>query len=198
MWNQRYSGDEYLFGTEAAAFLRREAECIPERSKVLSVADGEGRNSVFLAGLGHHVTAMENAPNAIAKARKLAQDRDVSVDFQQADIEHWDWAPEAYDAVVGIFIQFMDPEMRRRVFDGITRTLRPGGKFLLHGYTPKQLEYGTGGPKSEPALYTPERLRAELPGFEILRIDTYDAHVDEGTGHSGMSALIDYIGQKPA
>lgn len=170
MWNQRFASDEYLFGTEAAEFLKREAECIPARSRVLSVADGEGRNSVYLAGLGHDVTAMENAPNALAKARKLAADKGVSVTFREADIEHWDWQPEAFDAVAGIFIQFMGPEMRRKIFDGITRTLRPGGLFLLHGYTPKQLDYGTGGPKSEPALYTPERLRTDLPGLEVLRL----------------------------
>lgn len=197
MWNERYASDDYLFGREAAAFLKREAGRIPAGSRVLSVADGEGRNSVFLAGLGHDVTAMENAPNALAKARKLAAEKGVTVDFREADIEHWDWQPDAFDAVAAIFIQFMGPEMRRQVFDGIIRTLKPGGLFLLHGYTPKQLEYGTGGPKSEPALYTPDRLRADLPGLEELRLEEYEVHVDEGAGHSGMSALIDYIGRKP-
>ncbi|WP_102226032.1 SAM-dependent methyltransferase [Acidimangrovimonas sediminis] len=196
MWNDRYASDAYLFGTEPAAFLRAEAERIPPGSRVLMVADGEGRNSVYLAGLGHEVTAMDGAPNAVAKARKLAAARGVTVEFHVADIGTWDWTPEAYDAVAAIFIQFVGPEARRAVFEGIRRTLRPGGILLLHGYTPKQLDYGTGGPKAVENLYTEDQLRAELPGFEIDRLEAYEAHVDEGEGHSGQSALIDFVARK--
>ncbi|MDA3887685.1 MAG: class I SAM-dependent methyltransferase [Allgaiera sp.] len=197
MWNERYASQDYLFGTEPAAFLKREAGRLTPKSRMLAVADGEGRNSVHLAGLGHDVRAMDGAANAVEKARKLAAERGVSASFEVADITTWDWAPDSYDAVVAIFIQFVGPEARRQIFEGITRTLKPGGLLLLHGYTPKQLEFGTGGPKVLENLYTPEQLRAELPGLTIERLEAYEADVDEGKGHSGRSALIDFIGRKP-
>ena len=198
MWDERFAGDDYHFGTEPAEFLRRTAGALPKGARVLSVADGEGRNSVYLAGLGHDVVAMDGSSVGIAKARKLAQARGVAVEYIHADIAAWDWAPEAFDAVVGIFIQFMGPDMRRTVFDGMTRTLRPGGVLLLHGYTPKQIEFGTGGPKVVENLYTPEQLRADFPGLGIETLEAYEAEVDEGAGHKGRSALIDLIARKPA
>ncbi|MFC2966758.1 SAM-dependent methyltransferase [Acidimangrovimonas pyrenivorans] len=197
MWDERFAGEDYLFGTEPAAFLAAQAGRLQAGSDVLCVADGEGRNSVYLAGLGHRVTAMDGAANGIAKAKKLAERRGVAVDYHLADIAEWDWSEGTYDAVVAVFIQFMGPEMRRRVFDGLTRTLKPGGVLLLHGYTPKQLDYGTGGPRILENLYTADQLRAELPGVEIETLREYEAMVDEGKGHSGRSALVDLIGRKP-
>jgi len=197
MWDERFAGDEYHFGTEPADFLRRSASILPEGARILSVADGEGRNSVHLAALGHEVVAMDGSSVGVEKARKLAQARGVTVAYHHADIAAWDWTPDAFDAVVAIFIQFMGPEMRRTVFDGITRTLKPGGLLLLHGYTPKQLEYGTGGPKVAENLYTPDQLRDELPGLTIETLHAYEAEVDEGAGHKGRSALIDLIARKP-
>lgn len=197
MWNDRYASDDYLFGTEPAAFLKREAGRLTPGSRVLAVADGEGRNSVYLASLGHDVRAMDGAPNAVAKARKLAAARGAHPSFEVADITAWDWTPESYDAVAAIFIQFVGPGPRRQIFDGITRTLRPGGLLLLHGYTPKQLEYRTGGPPILENLYTEDQLRAELPRLTVERLEAYDAEVEEGAGHSGLSALIDFIGRKP-
>ena len=107
------------------------------------------------------------------------------------------WEPDAYDLVVGIFIQFMGPEDRTKVFKGIQTTLRSGGRLLLHGYRPEQLAYGTGGPPIAENMYTEELLGAAFPNLETERLVAYDAEIAEGTGHAGMSALIDYIGRKP-
>lgn len=196
MWDERYSTDEYLFGTEPAGFLVAHADVLEPASRVLAVADGEGRNSVYLAQLGHDVVAMDASPVGVAKARQLAAQRDVTVDFHVADIMTWDWTPGAYDAVVAIFIQFLSPEQRSDVFAAMQRTLRPGGRLLLHGYRPEQVALGTGGPPDPAAMYTEELLRDAFGAMEIERLESYDTVIEEGNGHSGRSALIDLIAVK--
>ena len=196
MWDERYSIDGYLFGTEAADFLVAHAALIAPASRVLAVADGEGRNSVYLAQLGHDVLAMDASPVGVAKARQLAAERGVTVDFQVADVLTWDWTPDAYDAVVGIFIQFLSPEQRLGVFEGMQRTLRPGGRLLLHGYRPEQVALGTGGPPDPTYMYTEDFLRDTFGAMDIERLESYDTVIEEGDGHSGQSALIDLIATK--
>ncbi|SDI09445.1 Methyltransferase domain-containing protein [Lutimaribacter saemankumensis] len=144
MWEERFKTPDYVFGTEPAQSLRDHQSCLSQGKTALSVADVEGRNSVFMAQCGMDVTALEFAPSAIAKARKLASSRGVTVDFRQTDVLAHDW-PDTYDIVVGIFIQFVGPDDRRRLFDGMKRSVKQGGLIMLHGYTPRQLEYGTGG-----------------------------------------------------
>jgi cyclopropane fatty-acyl-phospholipid synthase-like methyltransferase len=196
MWDERYARDGYLFGTDPAAFLRAHVEFLQSGHNALVVADGEGRNSVFIAEQGLNVTAMDASPVGIGKAQALAAERGVRVAFELADILEWDWAPDSYDLVVGIFIQFLGPEDRSTVFTGMQRTLRSGGRLLLHGYRPEQLEYGTGGPPILENLYTEELLAGSFPDLMTERLQAYDAEIEEGTGHVGMSALIDYIGRK--
>ncbi len=196
MWDERYSIEGYLFGTEPADFLVAHAHLLEVPSRVLVVADGEGRNSVYLAQLGHDVSAMDASPVGVAKARQLAAARDVTVDFQVADIMAWDWRPDAYDAVVAIFIQFLSPEQWPAVFDGMQRTLRPGGRLLLHGYRPEQVALGTGGPPDPAHMYTEEMLRDAFGAMDIERLESYDTVIEEGDGHSGRSALIDLVATK--
>jgi cyclopropane fatty-acyl-phospholipid synthase-like methyltransferase len=165
-------------------------------SSVLAVADGEGRNSVFLAEHGLHVTAMDISPVGAAKARRLATERGVSVDVRVADILEWEWVPEAYDAVVAVFIQFLDPQQRSTVFDGMQRTLRPGGRLLLHGYRPEQVKNGTGGPPIPEHLYSEALLIDAFADLEIEHLESYDTTIEEGTGHRGAAAPIDLIATK--
>jgi len=197
MWNERYAGDEYHFGTEPAAFVTRHAHYLPPGAAVLSVADGEGRNSVWLAQQGMRVTAMDGAPNAVDKGRRLAEARGVSVDFHVADIAEWDWDAVQYDAVLAVFIQFAPPAMRDRIFDGFVRALKPGGLLMLHGYAPRQVGYATGGPGIAEHMYTTDLLRARFGGFGFLELSDYDAEIHEGRGHSGRSALVDCVARKP-
>ncbi len=197
MWDERYAKPGYLFGTEPAAFLRAQAGHVAPGARILCVADGEGRNSVWLAGQGHEVTAFDASPVALEKARKLAQARGVRVDYRLSTVEDWDWSRE-FDAVVAIFIQFLAPDARDTVFHQMKRAIRPGGVLLLHGYAPRQVDYGTGGPPCRENMYTADILRAAFADFEILRLADYDAVIREGTGHSGLSGLVDLVARKPA
>ncbi|MCV2881272.1 SAM-dependent methyltransferase [Actibacterium sp. XHP0104] len=197
MWNERFSTKDYVFGTEPAAFLKRAAPLLAPGQSALAVADGEGRNSVWLAEQGLEVTAFDFAPNGLDKGRALAKARGVTVDFRQSDIFKWDWAGTQYDVVAAIFIQFMGPGPREQVFQGLKQALKPGGLLLLHGYAPRQVGYGTGGPGVEENMYTTDLLRQAFDGFEILRLDDYDAEIDEGHGHKGLSGLVDLIARKP-
>jgi SAM-dependent methyltransferase len=196
MWDERYSIDDYLFGTEPADFLVAQVHLLEPGLRALVVADGEGRNSVYLAQQGVEVVAMDASAVGVAKARKLADARGVEVDFRVADIMTWEWAPDAYDLVVAIFIQFLTPDQRPTVFDGMQHTLCPGGRLLLHGYRPEQVALGTGGPPNPAHMYTEELLRDAFGAMDIERLESYDAEIDEGTGHSGMSALIDLVAVK--
>lgn len=195
-WNERYAADEYLFGTAPNAFLVREVHRLAPGSKVLAVADGEGRNSVFLAQHGHRVVATDVSERALDKARALAKRRRVEVEYRQVNLSEWEWPTEAFDAVVGIFIQFAGPGLREDIFDGIHRSLKQGCMLLLEGYREEQLAYGTGGPPSIENLYSEDSLRRSFSSWDIELLGSYDAEIEEGSGHSGKSALIDLVARK--
>jgi SAM-dependent methyltransferase len=196
-WNKRFSAEGYLFGTEPNAWLRRHADVWPPGGRVLCVADGEGRNSVWLAERGLAVDAFDISEVGVRKARSLAAEHGVAVDFQVADCEGLAWPESVYDGVAAIFFQFADPALRQRIFAGIARCLKPGGVLVLQGYGPKQLEYRTGGPPIASHLYTPPLLREAFAELEILELQEYEAEVAEGTGHKGWSALIGLVARKP-
>jgi SAM-dependent methyltransferase len=192
-WNARFSAEHYVFGTAPNAFLAAQAPRLKPGMRALCVADGEGRNSVWLAQQGLRVTAFDYSPTGLAKARKLAAQAGVTVDYHQADIRAWDWDAAQYDVVAAIFFQFLTPAERPPVFEGLKRALKPGGLLIVQGYLPEQIEYGTGGPKARENMYTEELLRRHFGDLEILHLAAHHDVVDEGPGHSGMSALIDLI-----
>jgi cyclopropane fatty-acyl-phospholipid synthase-like methyltransferase len=192
VWNQRYgTTDGYLFGTLPNAFLLSQQHLLKPGAHCLAVADGEGRNGVWLAEQGLRVLSVDSSTVALNKARKLARQRGVEVDFVQADLLNWDWGNHRFDVVVAIFIQFAAPEQRRQMFADIRRSLKPGGLLLLQGYTPRQLEYGTGGPSQVENLYTETMLRDAFSEWDILHLREHDDFISEGSAHHGMSALID-------
>jgi cyclopropane fatty-acyl-phospholipid synthase-like methyltransferase len=194
VWNQRYSTtDGYLFGTHPNEFLLTQQDLLKQGAYCLAVADGEGRNGIWLAERGLRVLSVDSSVVAVNKARRLAQQRGVKVDVEQADLLQWDWGKERFDVVVAIFIQFAAPEQRVQMFENIRRCLKPGGLLLLQGYTPRQLEYGTGGPSQAENLYTEAMLREYFSGWDILHLREHDDFISEGTAHHGMSALIDMV-----
>lgn len=197
-WDARYDRADYLFGTEPNAFLKSEAAQLDELGEVLCVADGEGRNSVWLAKQGFRVHAVDASAIALDKARALATREGVAdaIRFEQVDLTRWHWPKARYHAVVAIFIQFAGPTARADLFSGMKEALVPGGLLLLQGYRPEQIGYGTGGPGAAENLYDEPMLRSAFDDFEIRKLVSYDAEISEGDGHNGMSALIDLIARK--
>ncbi len=196
-WERKFAGAGYEFGTAPNAFLVREAPRIVMPGDVLCIADGEGRNSTWLAEQGHRVHAVEASLNAIAKAQALAGSRGVEVRHEQVDLDEWSWPVAAYDAVIAIFIQFSDPDGRRRLFSQIAAALRPGGVLLIEGYGRGQLAFATGGPKSAVYLYTVGEMESAFPALDLQLLAEYDVPLDEGPRHRGMSALVDLVAVAP-
>lgn len=197
-WDERYAGEEYLFGTEPNAFLQSQQHLLRPGQNCLAVADGEGRNGVWLAQRGLQVLSVEGSAVALEKARKLGQRRNVQIAFEQADLEHWEWGENRFDVVAAIFIQFAGPALRAKIFANIKRCLKPGGLLLLQGYTPRQLEFKTGGPPVAENMYTEALLQETFSDMEWLHFAEHDGIIREGTGHHGMSALIDLAARKRA
>lgn len=196
-WNDRFNTPEYIFGTAPNAWLTTQAHRFQAGQRALCVADGEGRNSVWLAQQGLHVDAFDVAENAVNKARSLAQQAGVTVQYECCDCLTWQ-APEAqYDVVAGIFIQFLAPPQRAVLFERMQAALKPGGLLLLQGYTPQQLVYKTGGPSELEHLYTADFLRSAFSGLNILELQEYEAELQEGSRHAGLSAVVGLVGQKP-
>ncbi len=196
-WDTRYAAEGYLFGTAPNAFLARQAPRLRPGLSALALADGEGRNGVWLAEQGLDVLSIDASAVALDKARLMARERGVKLRFEQADLATWAFPEQSFDLVVAIFIQFAGPELRARLFAGIRRALRPDGLLLLEGYRPEQLGYRTGGPPNAENLYTEPMLRAAFAGMEIIELASYDAEIAEGTAHHGMSALIDLVARQP-
>lgn len=196
-WDERYQGEAYLFGEAPNAFLAAQAHRLRPGLSVLAVADGEGRNGVWLAEQGLDVLSVDSSPVAQAKAARLAQARGTTLRLEEVDLASWTWPEAQFDVVAAIFIQFAGPELRDEIFAGLKRTLKPGGLLLLEGYRPEQIDYGTGGPRAPENLYTEALLRAAFSDFEILELSAYDAVIEEGAGHSGQSALIDLVARRP-
>ncbi|MHB1109765.1 MAG: class I SAM-dependent methyltransferase [Devosia sp.] len=196
-WNERYNTDHYVFGETPNAFLATQVDIVRKYRTALAIADGEGRNGVWLAEQGLDVLALDSSSVGLEKSQRLAAKRGVRIETRLGDIAAYDWPENQFGLVVAIFIQFADPALRSAIFEGIRTTLRPGGTVILEGYRPEQIAYGTGGPRQVENLYTRRILEDAFSGFEILHLDEGDAEVREGTGHAGMSALIDLVARKP-
>ena len=195
-WDARFAGDDYIFGTAPNLFLAAQRPRLLAGRRALSIADGEGRNSVWLASQGHAVDAFDISEVGVAKAQRLAREHQVSVNFAVADCDSFAWPEAHYDGVAAIFVQFADPASRERLFANIVKTLKPGGTLVLHGYTPKQLEYKTGGPPVLSHLYTEALLRESFAALDIQVLREYEEDVNEGQGHRGHSALIGLVARR--
>jgi SAM-dependent methyltransferase len=194
-WDERYRSAEYAYGTEPNEFLKAQADALP-KGRALAIGDGEGRNGVYLATLGHSVTSLDQSTEGLAKAQRLAAERGVAITTVQADLATWTFPERSFEAIVAIFCHLPEA-VRRRVHRESVRALVPGGVFLLEAYTPAQLAFGTGGPKDVALLYRLDQLREELAGldFEIAR--EVEREVHEGPLHGGPSATVQIVARAP-
>lgn len=199
-WDQKYDMPDYKYGKQANRFLREQAVRLSPASKVLLPGDGEGRNSVWLAEQGHHVTAMDSSAVGLEKTRQLALDRGVSLDIVLADLELWVPEPASFDAVVLTYVH-LPPSWRARAHQRLVQGLRPGGWLILEAFHPRQLGYHSGGPKDEALLYTREMIQSDMALFPATALHEVmawegEALLDEGSGHQGPAYVTRYIAQR--
>ncbi len=195
-WNQRFAQADYLFGLAPNQYLQQQAAHL-QPGHALAVADGEGRNGVWLAEQGLSVDAFDFSSVGLDKARALAQARGVEVHWVCSDWQGFDWQPEAWANVVAIFIQFATPAEREQLFARMHESLKPGGTLVIQGYGFEQLRFNTGGPGKREHLYDEALLLQAFAGYEVLDLRTYEADLAEGCGHSGRSALVGLTARKP-
>jgi SAM-dependent methyltransferase len=196
-WETTYATAEYVFGTAPNRFLATCKPILPKAGRALAIADGEGRNGVWLAEQGLDVLSLDFSPTAQAKAKRLADERGVSVSFEQGDAHTWSYPTAAFDVVVDVFTQFSTPNARTLKWTGMLGALKSGGVLIVQGYTPRQLVYGTGGPKSIENLYTRELLVQAFGHLRDVSIVEEEVELDEGPRHRGMSAIIGLTARKP-
>jgi SAM-dependent methyltransferase len=195
-WEQRFAVPDYAFGKAPNYFLASCKPLLPRSGKALAVADGEGRNGVWLAEQGLDVVSLDFSPSAQRKVRDLAKERGVTVTVLQGDAHTFDYPEAAFDVVVEIFTQFSTPAERAVKWTGMRKALRPGGLLIIQGYTPKQLQYGTGGPKEIENLYTRAMLEEAFCDLHDVTIVEEELELHEGTSHGGMSAVINLTARK--
>ena len=194
MWDERYSSDLYVYGTEPNEFLRRVVGLV-DKGRALCLGEGEGRNAVYLAQLGHQVVAVDASAVGLAKAQRLAQEKGVQIETVHADLQHYDLQSEYWDAIVSIFCH-LPPGLRKQLHAKVVAGLRRGGVFILEAYTPAQLAYKSGGPPSEELMMSLVELRRELQGLSFLQARETVREVNEGELHTGSGAVVQIVARK--
>ena len=195
MWERRYAGGVYFYGTEPNDFLRASLPGLPG-GDALCLAEGEGRNAVFLAQAGYAVSSVDLAEAGVRKTRRLAQRNGVNVAAVVGDLSVFELGQARWDLIVSIFAH-MPSAVRRDVHARVVPSLRPGGVFLLEAYTPAQIGRRTGGPSSADLTMTLAQLRDELAPLEMLHGVELEREVREGSGHTGPGAVVQVIARKP-
>ena len=197
MWDERYNEKEYVYGTDPNDFLKETVTSLKISSgKCLLLADGEGRNGVFMAERGFDVTSVDYSAPGLEKAQSLAQARNVKITTVQADLANYDMGTEQWDCIVGIYCHF-PPPIRAKVLAALPGSLKPGGYFLLECYTPEQIKNGTGGPPSPDFMYSKQILGDALDGqLEVTRNEELEREVVEGKYHTGKANVVQFIGKK--
>lgn len=194
-WNERYSHEAYAFGTSPNDFLTASVNLFSQPSRILCLAEGEGRNAVFLALEGHEVYAVDQSEAGKAKALKLAKEHGVSIHYQIGDLSQYDMGIGAWDGIISISAH-TPSVLRKHILTSAKHALKPGGIFLLEGYNAEQLRYGTGGPKDEDMLFSLDELNAAFCDCTILHAKNTIRDIQEGLYHSGKSSVTQFIARK--
>ena len=193
MWNEKYSDPRFIYGIASNDFLKQSVHHFQPSGSILCIAEGEGRNAVWLAELGFNVTAVDASEVGLSKGLTLAKSKGVKVDWIHADLQHYNPGKQVWDGVVAIFAH-LPPDLRSQVHADCVESLKEGGVLLLEAYTPEQLEFKTGGPSNPDWLMTPEILEQELQGLTFERLQKVERKIIEGIGHTGTGSVMQAIG----
>ena len=191
-WDDRYADSDYLFGTAPNDFLKSVANRLTPNSQILCLADGEGRNGVYLATLGHKVTAIDQSRVGLEKAKKLAEQKQVSIETIEADLAEYDLGVESWDCIVSIFFH-IPSAVRAHIYPRIITALKPGGILILESYTPEQLNHGTGGPSIADLMLTKGELAQNFSEMNVKHLEELEREVIEGAGHTGLASVVQLL-----
>jgi SAM-dependent methyltransferase len=194
-WNERYADSDYLFGTDPNDFLKSVSDRLSPNSTILCLADGEGRNGVYLATQGHQITAVDQSRVGLEKANQLAEQKQVSIDTIEADLAEYDLGVESWDCIVSIFFH-IPGEVRDLIYPRIITALKPGGILILESYTPEQLKHGTGGPPVADLMLTKKDLAHYFAKMNVEHLEELEREVIEGTGHTGMASVVQLLARR--
>jgi SAM-dependent methyltransferase len=194
-WDERFSEKGFFYGTEPNDFLREHYKLFKDRGSILCLGEGEGRNAVFLAQCGFDVTAVDGSSKGFLKLNQLAQEKKVKVNCVLSDLAEFQIGREKWNGIVSIWCH-LPKELWKELYQKIQVGLKPGGLFLLEHYTPRQLQFKTGGPPTEDLLTTLTDLKSELSSLNVLMGQEIDRDIKEGRGHVGKSAVVQFIGRK--
>ncbi|NLY65501.1 MAG: class I SAM-dependent methyltransferase [Alcaligenaceae bacterium] len=195
MWNERYASEEYMYGTEPNTFLAEHASML--KGPVLSLAEGEGRNAVFLASQGLDVHGVDSSEVGLAKAQALAQKKGVQIQTEVADLASFEPKENHYGSVISIFAH-LPGTIRQRLYPLVEKSLKPGGLFLMEAYTEEQLPRKTGGPKNLDMLMSKAKIEHDFANYEPVLLRVLEREVHEGQLHTGLASVIQFIGRKKA
>ncbi|QBG49117.1 methyltransferase domain-containing protein [Verrucomicrobia bacterium S94] len=195
MWNKTYSTNEFVYGTEPNDFLKKNADLLKPGS-VLCLADGEGRNGVYLAKRGFDVTSVDQSEVGLRKARKLAEANNVEIKTICADLNDFAEEPNCWDNIVSIFCH-LQPPLRKKVHAASAKALTGNGIFLLEAYAPEHLEMpGTGGPPVPEMMYSAKMLKQDFESLDIFHVRQTEREVNEGSKHYGQAAVVQFIARR--
>lgn len=196
MWNQRYDRPDFFYGTEPNDFLVSQIHRFKAASKILCLAEGEGRNAIYLASLGHQVSTLDSSSVGLAKGEALAKTRQLSLNWICADLAEYDLGLEQWDAIVCIF-GHLPPALRAKVLGQIPAALNQQGLFIAEYYHPDQVKYGTGGPPDPTWMPMCDQIQQELGSpCLILHQAEIERVVIEGIGHTGLAKVSQWVSQK--
>lgn len=194
-WDERYSEAGFVYGTEPNDFLASKAAIIPP-GKILSLAEGEGRNAVYLASLGYEVTGVDGSAIGLEKAQALAAARGVAITTIVADLAEYEIGSGKWDGIVSCYCH-VPTAIRIPLHRAVVRGLKRGGVFVLEAFSKEQLAYGTGGPQSSDLLMSLDEVKQELDGLELRHAVQLEREVREGSRHTGLASVIQILGVKP-
>ncbi len=194
MWDERYDSEQYAYGKQPNDFLAQQYQQLP-KGNVISLAEGEGRNAVFLAKMGYSVTAVDGSKVGLEKAAKLAIEHNVNIELIHADLAEFDFGEAKWDAVVSIYCP-LPSAVRSAVYKRAVKGLKPGGVFLLEAYTPEQINYNTGGGPSADTKTSKNDLEDDLTGLSFVHLEELKREVFEGSYHTGLASVLQAIAKK--
>ncbi|KAB2494216.1 SAM-dependent methyltransferase [Priestia endophytica] len=195
-WNTRFQSEQYVYGREPNVFLTEFQKKIKVPGDALTIAEGEGRNAVYLAEQGLNVTAWDYAESGLAKTNKLAEERGVVVSTELVDLNEANWSEAKWDEIVCIFGHF-PTELRQKTLQGVKKAVKPGGYYLTEVYSHYQIPYKSGGPQNLDFLYKPEEFLKIFAEWRIVHFFMGEVERYEGDLHNGLSHVIQFVGQKP-